>query len=159
MDILQKYGAAGQALTITLAGLNNNAARQSTAVNESEALVHDELVQVRVKTGASGVSGTGTVLIYVYGSVDGGTTFTDGLSGTNGAVTVTDASHMKLVALMNTIANSTTYVSHPFAVASAFGGRLPQRWGVVVRNLSGAAFDPNEASHAVLRQGIAYQMP
>jgi hypothetical protein len=62
-----------------------------------------------------------------------------------------------LVGTINMVANATTYVSGPMSVANAFGGQLPERWGIVVENRSGAPFDATEGNHAKLWQGVLAQ--
>jgi hypothetical protein len=48
--------------------------------------------------------------------------------------------------------NSTTYTGGTFSVAAAFGGILPQKWGIIVLNSSGGTFDASTAS--VEYQGV-----
>jgi hypothetical protein len=43
------------------------------------------------------------------------------------------------------------------SVASVFGGVLPERWGIVVVNQSGGAFDTTVANHLKFFQGILAQ--
>lgn len=156
-DLVLKYGTAGQTLTLTLASLANNAARQSAAVDNSSTKYQDALVQLKIKTGASGTSSTGTVVVYACASVDGGTTYTEGATGSDAALTLVSPTNLRMVGLINCVANATTYISSPMSIAAAFGGKLPERWGIVVQNSTGAALDSTEGNHAKLWQGIAYQ--
>lgn len=156
-DIKLKYGTAGQTITLTLASLANNAARASTYVDNATTLYQDALVQLKVKTGASGVATTGSVAVYAYGSVDGGTTYSEGATGSDAALTLVSPTNLRLIGLFSAVANATTYISSPMSVAQAFGGILPQRWGIVVLNSTGAAFDATEGSHAKLYQGVLSQ--
>lgn len=139
--IKSQYGASNQAIACTFTSLANNGQRQSTKVDNTSDLFLDALVQVKVKSGASGVSTTGCVNIYAYGTADSGSDYSDGASGSDAAITLTNPPNMRLIGVVNVVANSTTYVSPPFSVAAAFGGVLPDHWGIVVENLSGAALD------------------
>lgn len=140
--------------TCTLASLANNAARASTAVDNSTNKYDDEFVQLQVKSGASGVSATGVVNVYVYGTADNGTTYGDGATGTDAGITLTSPPNATLLFSLNVVANATTYKSNPFSVAQAFGGVLPDHWGIIVENKSGAALDSTEANHKKLHAPI-----
>lgn len=151
------YGTAGQAITCLLAALANAQGRASTAIDNTTNLALDALVSLAVKTGASGVSATGYVSVYAYGTVDG-TTYTDGVSGTDGNFTPSaSGGNLRLIGTIQTPANATTYQSGPFSVANAFGGVLPEKWGIVVVNNSGAALDATEANHSKLYQLVNAQ--
>jgi len=89
----------------------------------------DAYVVVQITTGLG--SQSGRVNIWVYGSTDSGVTYGDGMPGTNTSVTLTDPPNLTLL--------GTKYTSNPMSVAAAFGGRMPEFWGIVVENrLSGA---------------------
>ena len=47
----------------------------------------------------------------------------------------------RVIGNIKCVANSTTYYGGPFSVAAAFGGLLPQRWGIVIVNNTGATLD------------------
>jgi len=142
------YGASNQAITCTITSLANNGQQSSAAIDNTTGLYDDVLVVVKVKTGASGTAATGTVNIYAYGTADGGTTYGGGESGmgTNAGVTLTSPPNIRLIGVINAVANSTTYDGGPFSVAAAFGGILPDHWGIVVENKTGAALDASVGS-------------
>jgi hypothetical protein len=153
-----KYGTSGQPITITLTSLGNSTSFvgvQSTAVDNTANLFLDALVSVQVKTNSSSTSVTGYVLIYAYGTADGGSTWTDTATGTAGAITLTNPPNMKLIGTLNANVNSVTYNSGPLSVASAFGGVLPQKWGIAVINVSGNTLDGTVG--AAVYQGVAAQ--
>jgi hypothetical protein len=150
------YGSNGQAITVTLNSLGSAAARASTAVNNSSTLFEDCLVEVTIKTGASGVAATGYVAIYAAGSVDGGTTYPDGATGTDGAVTQVVPPNSKLIGTLNCVANATVYKSNAMSVAAAFGGTLPQYFVIIVSNQTGAALDASAGGSAQF-QGVQHQ--
>jgi hypothetical protein len=141
-----QYGTSNQAFTISLTSLANNGQRGSASIDNTSNLFLDALVQLKIKSGASGTSSTGYVNVYAYGTADGGTDYSDGVTGTNAGQTLTSPPNLRLIGVFNMVANSTTYTSPPFSVAQAFGGVLPDHWGIVVENKSGGTFDGTTAS-------------
>ena len=140
-NILEAFGSSGQSITCTFTSLTNNSARQSTVVDNTSNLFLDALLFIKVKAGAASTSSTGFVAVYAYGTVDGGTSYSDGASGSDSSITLTVPPNMKLVGIVNVVADSATYYGGPFSVASAFGGVLPAKWGIVVVNKTGATLD------------------
>lgn len=157
-SIKTEYGTNGQTFTCTMASLANNGARQSTSVSNTTDLFVDVLVMLKVKTGASGTTSTGVVNVYVFGSVDAGTTHTEGAGTTDAAITLTAPTNARFIGLVNAVANATTYVGGPFSVAAAFNGALPEKWGIIVENKTGGALDATEGNHAKLWQGVKAQI-
>ncbi len=139
-NLLNKYGTNNQAITCTFTSLANNGQRQSTVVATGNNAI-DAMVFVTVKTNASGTSSTGFVNVYAYGSVDGGSNYSDGATGSDGTITLTGPANMRLIGTVNAVANATTYKAGPFAVSLAFGGVLPDHWGIVIENKTGATLD------------------
>lgn len=156
-DVKTKYGAAGQAITCTLAALANAGARESTVVDNSANLYLDALVQLQVKSNAAGTVATGYVDVYAYGTVDGGTTYSDSATGADAGITLTSPPNARMIGRINVVANAVTYQGHPMSVAAAFGGVLPDHWGIIVMNGTGAALDAVEAAHLKLYQGVYAQ--
>ena len=150
------YGTQGVALTITLASLGNTSARASTAVDNTSNLYLDALIAVKIKSGASGTAATGVVNVYAYGTVDGGTTYTEGATGTDAAITLTVPTNARLIGVLNVVANATTYIG-TYSLAEAFGGIAPQKWGIIIDNESGAALDSTAGNLFVEYQGIQVQ--
>jgi hypothetical protein len=147
MSIIKpQYGTQNQPFTCTFTSLANNGARSSTPVDNTADLALDALVQVKVKTSASALV-TPYVNVYAYGTADG-STYGGGEAnmGTDAAVTLTSPPNIRLIGTINTPAVSTTYVSGPFSVAAAFGGVLPEKWGIVIENKTGQALDASVGS-------------
>jgi hypothetical protein len=144
--IKSAYGANNQAIVCTFTSLANAGQKQSTAIDNTSDLFLDALVQVKVKTNAGGTSATGMVVIYAYGTADGGTDYGDGVVGTDGPVTLTVPPNLRVLGVINAVVDATTYVSNPMSVAACFGGKLPDHWGIVVENTSGAALDASVGS-------------
>lgn len=151
------YGTSGQAITITLSGLVTASARAGSVVTNTSTLYLDALVQVTLSTN-SAVSNNGIVNVYAYGTADGGTSYGEGLAGTDVGVTLTSPTNLKLIGTMNCVANSKTYISNPMSVAAAFGGILPDHWGIVVENKTGGTFQTTAGNFAVKYQGIQQQV-
>ena len=149
------YGPSTQAITCTITALINGAQRSSLAVDNTTNLFLDALVVVKVRSAASGASGI--VNVYAYGTADGGTTYGGGEAGmgTDAVVTLATFPNIRLIGIINVVANSTTYVGGPFSVAQAFGGSLPAGWGIVVENKTGASFDASVGN--CWYQGISAQ--
>lgn len=149
-DIKTKYGASGQAVTITLTSLGNNNAQQSAAVDNSANQFLDALVSVVIAPAGSGVASTGFVAVYAYGTVDGGTTYSAGCSGSDAWFTGIKA-NLRFLGTVSCPSNGVTGIG-TFSVANAFGGQLPQKWGIVVENVTGASLAASGSS--VAYQGI-----
>ncbi len=152
-----------QAITITLAGLANLAARASTVVDNTATgpgggLNLDVLVELQIKGNAAGVSATGFVQVYAYGTVDVvDSLYPDGITGIDAALTLASPTNLKFLGIINLTANAQIAISEPMSVASVFGGTLPEKWGIVVVNQTGAALDAAEANHLKFWQGFEAQ--
>lgn len=157
--MVPQYGTSGQTITITLASLASAAARASTAVDNTSALYEDVLVFIKFTTGATPTA-TGYVNVYGYGSVDNGTTFPEAITGTDAAVTLTSPPNLQLLAQYNGSATANkTYLCGPISFCRMYGlDKLPARWGIVVQNLSGFAFNATAGNFAVTYQGINRQI-
>jgi hypothetical protein len=151
------YGPNNQALTITLASLASSAtaARASTAVDNTTTLYEDALIFVKLTSAAASTSATGYANIYGYATVDNGTTYSENVSGTDAAITLVAPSNLILLAQVNIVANAVTYRAGPFSFCRMYGlDRLPQKWGIVVANVSGATLNATAGNHAITWQGV-----
>ena len=151
------YGPNNQAITITLASLASSAtaARASTAVDNTTTQYEDALIFVKLTSAAASTSATGYVNVYGYASVDNGTTYSENATGTDAALTIVAPTNLILIAQINVVANAVTYRAGPFSFCRMYGlDRLPQKWGVVVANVSGAALNATAGNHAITWQGV-----
>jgi hypothetical protein len=144
--VKQLYGNNNQAIACTLtslanAGGANGAGRSSVAIDNTVNLFLDALVQVKIKTSASALANDKAVYVYAYGTSDGGTDYTDGITSADAAFTATNPPNLRLIGVINAVAVSTPYVGGPWSVAAAFGGVLPDHWGIFVVNFTGQALD------------------
>lgn len=134
------YAGSTGAITITLASLTNGSYRQSAAVDNSTNLYLDALLTGKLKTGASGVSATGVANIYLYGW--DGTEYSNNASGSDAAFTPDLQANLWQIATLQMTANATEYYLSPIQIAAAAGMlHLPQKWGLIVFNGTGATFD------------------
>lgn len=153
------YGTNNQALTITLASLTNTSARASTVVDNTVSLYEDVYLFVKITTAAAGTSTTGYVNIYAYGTVDNGTTYPEGITGTDAAVTLTSPPNLILIGQLNANTNAATKTFGPISFCRNYGlDRLPAKWGIVIQNQSGATFNATGSNFAALYQGINGQL-
>ena len=153
-SIKSAFSASNQTITITVASLTNNSAREGTAIDNSSNLYLDALVAGKLKSGAASTSSTGIVNIYAYGTADGGTTYSNSATGSDANITLTSPPNVRLIGVVNMVADSTTYKFGPFSVAAAFGGVLPDHWGIIVENKSGGTLDATGGNHALFYQGV-----
>jgi len=146
-DIKQKYGTAAQAITISLNSLGSSAtaARAGAVVDNSSTLFKDALVQVTISFPNLTPGNDKCVYVYAYASVDGGVTFSGGVTGADGAYTMDDPTALRLIGVIPIPTANKVYTSAALSVASAFG-ELPERWGIVVRNYAGQALNASGCS-------------
>jgi hypothetical protein len=154
--VKELFGTSNQAITCTITSLGSTSARQSTAVDNSTNLYLDALVFVTVKTSASALGAGPYVNVYAYGTADGGTTYTDGATGSDAAYTLISPPNLKLIGIISTPSTSTSYKAGPFSVAQVFGGVLPEKWGIIVENQTGQSLDASVG--AAIYQGVYNQI-
>jgi len=154
--IKPSYPASGTAVTITLASLASGSARASTAIDNTTNLNVDYRVQIKAKTGASGTSATGYMNWYIVDSTDGGTTYGEGATGSDAAITLTVPTNAKLLATTNMVTNATTYIGDGGSVAALFNGNCPKKFAVVASNQTGHALDATGTNFVVQCESIQY---
>jgi hypothetical protein len=152
-NVKAEYGGI-QTLAITLASLAATAARESATVDNTTTKYLDALLQVKVKTDVTAPGNDKALYVYAWGVADPTTpTYPDTVTGADAAITLNDPTQLRLIGVVSLQAASTTYKSEPLSVASAFGGVLPPKWGVVVRN-SASALTAVGGDHAVTWNGL-----
>jgi hypothetical protein len=154
-DIKQKFGAT-TAFTLTLASLASSATagRESTKIDNTADLYLDALVSLNLALTTGTIGNDKAAYVYAYGSLDN-TNFPDTVTGADAGITLNDPTQLRLIGVINLLAQSTTYKGGPFSVAAAFGGVLPPYWGIVVRNYSGIALAAS--GHAANWRGVLAQ--
>lgn len=151
------YGSSGQAITITLASLAASATvgRESTVVDNSSNLFLDVLVVVWFETGT--VVGNKQILLFLYGTADGGTSYTEQATGSDAGFTRKDPTTLIPLAVVPAVTNAFVHKCGPFSVARAFGGVLPDHWGLVFNNDSGATLSATAGNNKAYYQGVQVQ--
>lgn len=157
-DIKTRYGSANQAIGITLNSLAHDAKRESTAIDNATNGFTDALVQVKIATN-TGADSTGdkSVYVYAYGTSDGGATYSANASGSDAAFG-TDPQQLnncRLIGALHAPTQNKIYQSDLMSVATAFGGLLPQRWGILVHNRTGQTLKSSDCS--AFYQGLCMQ--
>lgn len=129
-------------LTCTLTSLADGSWRESAVVNQNTPLDLGGWLAGSVQTGTSPTSGN-TIDFYLYGSIDGSTDYTGGASGSDAAYTA-NGEEDEFIWIGSVTVDATSdqdYEFGPWSVEAAFGGAIPNRWGVVVENNSGATLN------------------
>lgn len=155
--------------TITIAPENVASSSSFTAGVESNVI--DNSTNKYVDALVSGVWTCGTtptantiVGIYVYAQQDDTPTYQDVFDGTSSAETVTSAGVLNgVVRLLGTLTVDATtsnraYYLAPTSVAAAFGGVLPQRWGLFIAHNTGVNSNATAGNHAWKYQGIKFDV-
>jgi hypothetical protein len=147
MSSVKEAFGSNTSITITsVASLTNNSQAGSAVVDNTSNLYLDAQVVAIIKTASASTSSTGYCNIYAYASIDGGSNYSDAVTGADATQTLTVPPNLRLIGVMNCVANSTTYVSSAFSVAAAFGGTLPPKWGIVIENKTGATLAASGSS-------------
>ena len=145
-NILNAYGSSGQSIGCTITSAGTGTYRCSTAVNNGSNLFTDALVQVNITTAGSGTSSTGYMDVYAYGSNDGGSHYSANVPASDSAFSGLLTNLLKL-GRINVTSNGQSESGGPWSVAAAFGGSLPQYWGIVVDNETGATCTAGTATY------------
>ena len=131
------------AMTITLASLADSSGRAATAIDNSVNKFISADVRIKIKTGATGVSATGYIAVYLVRSEDG-SSYDDGFAGTDAALTPVNATFL---GILTANANAITY-NGVFDLAQ-LGITLPKKWSIAIVNKTGVALDATGANHEV----------
>lgn len=133
------YGST-TAFTITAASLGNGSYQQSASVDNSSTLMWGAFLFWKIKTGASGVSATGTASLYFYGY--DGTNFSSGASGSNASFTPVLQSNLVLLDTVYVSANAQTPDPRVIDMTAVVGSLMQyQKFGIILLNSTGAALD------------------
>jgi hypothetical protein len=136
-DAKLAFGTA-TAFTITLNSLasSSTAGRESTAIDNSSNLYLDAFVEVLLSYPNLAPANDKAAYVYAYGSVDG-TNYTGSATGSDAAITLQSPTVVPFLGVIPTPTQNIAYRSAPMSVATAFGGILPPKWGIIVVNFSG----------------------
>lgn len=154
MGIVTKRKAGSHSnIAITIASLANDLRRASAAVDNREDRFIDALLQLKIKSGAT-VGGSPVVNVYAYGAIHADQLgYSGDVSGADEAFNGTFLNCHSLGTL-TVIAAATVYRSKVFSIANVFGGRMPDKWGIIIENKTGAALDATPANHVCTYMGL-----
>ena len=139
--------AFGSVTSMTVTNLHSLASSatvgwQSAVIDNSTDLYEDALVKVILDHANTAPANDKASYVYAYGGLE--TSYSDPASGTEGTITIaTIVSNPQAFKQIGTVPYNTqdaVVESQPMSVASAFGGILPIKWGIIVVNYSGAAY-------------------
>ena len=156
MAVTKVTYASSANFALTLASLASSAtgARESTAIDNTSNLYLDVLVQIKVALQTGSPAADKAIYIYAYGSEDG-STYTDNVTGTDAAITLRAPTALSVIGIIPCPdSGALTYEGQPMSVAAAFGGYLPRKWGIVVRNFTNLALSATEGDHSYKYTGI-----
>lgn len=141
--------AAKATITISPASVTTGNARQSAVIDNTATKYVDARIRVQSKSAASG---TATLDLYVYSAL-GDTTYTDGATGSDAAFTTANRLNARYIGSI--VMNAATAVQGEVpSVAQAFGGIMPDKWGLIVVNNSGATLSATAGDHVFEYEGI-----
>lgn len=152
------YGTADVVIPMTLENLASSltAARASAVISNLTDLFLSVLVTVTIRLLATGNGNDQRVYVYAYGTT-GGTTYPEGITGSEAAVTLANPSQLRQIGSILTTSGAGPFTSEPLNVAAAFGDVVPSKWGIVIRNYTGSAFTATAGHHVVTYQGFRTQ--
>lgn len=153
-EIQSSLGDRLAGLPIGMASLADGGMRQSESIDNSVDKFLDTYVSGKVKTGTTPTANS-VVKVYVYGSIDGGGNFSGGASGSDAAFTGEEEQLFLLGTVVVDGTNDKSYKFGPFSVLDAFRGlSMPEKWGIIVKNETGAALNATAADQLVKTRGI-----
>lgn len=147
------------ALTWTPASLASGSYDGSASVTNTSNKYVDAMIGGFITTGTSPTVNK-IIEIYAYASWDGGTTFTAGMSGSDGGTPGTnEESQLILLTAIPTDATSDhKYEWGPVSIASAFGGTMPEDWGLVVYHDTAVNLNSTAGNQEAKYTGIKFDV-
>lgn len=114
---------------------------QSAAVDNTTNVYEDAHVQVIVDMANTAPANDKCLYVLAYSALE--TTYTSPASGSEGTVTLTNITNtgqnIRQIGIIPYTTQDEVIESSVMSVASAFGGILPAKWGIIIANYSGAA--------------------
>lgn len=135
-------------ITMPLASKTTGQGERSDAIDNSTNRYDDALVSLTVKPGT--ISAGAYIQVMAYSSVDGTNYETAG--STAGAYNTLTGGE-KILGYMIPAASTTAFTG-VFAVAQAFGGVLPPRWGIIASQVNCGTLSATESDHVKSYVGI-----
>lgn len=148
-DIKIAY-AAKATITWTGTSLANGSGRESTVVDNTSNKYLDARIRIQTKGQASG---TALIDVYVYTAL-GDTTYTDAATGSDAAFTAAGRRNSRYLGSIQMNAATSAVQGELPSIASAFGGVMPDKWGLIIINNSGAALSATAGDHVIEYEGV-----
>jgi hypothetical protein len=146
-EIKEKYSTS-TALTITLGGLGNGIARQSTIIDNTSDRYSRVIVYAKIKQGTS-PSSNRTVTAYLIRDDNHGTNHrTDGAGASDATITILNAT---LIGVLN---NKASAVTGDLLYGEFIIDNPGPKWGIAIQNDTGVALDSTGSNHWVRYLGI-----
>lgn len=147
--------ANSASITMTLASITSGSARESTAIDNSSNLYTDALVYVALALQTGTPTGDKAFFIYTYASEDG-TNYTDNATGSDAAITLRSPTNLRLIGVLAAPDSGGLTYKGVYTVASAWGGILPRKWGIAIKNSTGVTMSATEGNHIHTYTGVYY---
>jgi hypothetical protein len=113
------------------------------------------LVRVKTKLATGTPANDKAIYVYAYAALEEATpVYPDAVTGSDAAITLDNPSQLQLIGVLTANVSAQVIKSNPMSVAAAFGGSMPERWGIVIRNFSGIALSATAGDHVVSYQGV-----
>lgn len=153
--------AASAALTCTLASLATSSTllvgQEATAINNTSNLYVDYRVTAKITTGTTPTVDT-EIRIYAYAVMNDTPTYPDTITGTNSAVTLTNAyiRDAGFTSLGATGISATSNIGYPIrclTLAEAFG-HCPTRWGLWITHNTAVNLHATAGNHVLTQIGV-----
>lgn len=147
--------------SMTVTNLNSLASStttgwQSAAVDNTTDVYEDAHVQVIVDMANTAPANDKCLYVLAYSALE--TTYTSPASGSEGTVTLTNITNtgqnIRQIGVIPYTTQDEVIESSVMSVASAFGGILPAKWGIIIVNYSGAAI--SASGNSVKWRGVKY---
>ena len=76
------------------------------------------------------------------------------MTGADAAITLNNPTQLKLLGAIYSRPRQHAYKGGPWSLAALYGGRMPEKWGLVVVNDTGIALSSTPADHVFEYQGV-----
>lgn len=142
-DIKAAYGSETTFTVTNLHSLASSATAgwQSAAVDNTSDKFQDAMVYAVLDFANTSPANSRGCFLYAYSGI--GSSYTNPASGSEGTITLLDVTanpqNLRFLGFIPYTTADEVVESAHFSVAQAFGGLLPQKWGVVLINHTGAA--------------------
>ena len=151
--------AAAATVSCSIASLASSStlSRGSFVIDNTTNLYDDALLAVSVKVSGTAMGQDKAVYVYLWGSEDG--TLNEGSSlenvGSDALVAVENPTSLKGPLVISCPGTMRTYRAVT-SVAQFWGGRIPRKWGFVIRNSTNQILSAVESEHTKSYTGITY---